>query len=138
MICLARALACAWVLLVLLFLVGWLLVSFFWGNLFSITGSFQFDGQFSFPQRAFRCGILYSSVFSRCSFSPLPCLRFDTVWLVLWLMTVLQGPCQYSSFIGSLLDSPLFRSLTVPLLGSGLLAAVVSPCPRSLRGFCGS
>ena len=41
MFCLARALACVWVLLVLLFLLGWLLVSFFWGNLISITGSFQ-------------------------------------------------------------------------------------------------
>ena len=26
--------------------------------------------------------------------SPLPCLCSDTVWLVLWLVTVLQGPCQ--------------------------------------------
>ena len=32
---------CVCVLLVLLFLLGWLLVSFFGGNLISITGSFQ-------------------------------------------------------------------------------------------------
>ena len=70
------------------------------------------------------------------SISP-PVSRPDTVWLVLWLITVLQGSCQ----IFVLRESArltLFRFLTVPLLGSVLLAAVVSPFPRSLRGFRGS
>ena len=49
--------------------------------------------------------------------SPLPCLRSDTVWLVLWPVTVLQGPCQFFVLRESA-GLALFRSLTVPLLGS--------------------
>ena len=49
--------------------------------------------------------------------SPLPCLCPDTVWLVLWLVTVLQGPCQMFVLRESA-GLALFRSLTVPLLGS--------------------
>ena len=45
---------------------------------------------------------------------PLPCLRSDTVWMVLWLATVLQGPCQL--FVRESAGLVLFRSLTVPLL----------------------
>ena len=48
--------------------------------------------------------------------SPLPCLRSDTVWLVLWLVTVLR-PCQIFVLRESA-GLALFRSLTVPLLGS--------------------
>ena len=48
--------------------------------------------------------------------SPLPCLYHNTVWLVLWLVTVLQGPCQ--RFVRESAGLALFRSLTVPLLGS--------------------
>ena len=60
----------------------------------------------------------------------------DTVWLVLWLITVLQSLSDFRSS-GVCWTHP-FRFLTVPLLGSVLLAAVVSPFPRSLRGFRGS
>ena len=77
------------------------------------------DGQLRSPQRVLRCGILGLSVFSLCSFpvSSLPCLGSDTVWLVLWLVTVLQGPCQMAVLRES--DGlALFRSLTVPLWGS--------------------
>ena len=49
--------------------------------------------------------------------SPLPCLCHDTVWLVLWLVTVLQGSCQIFVLRESA-GLALFRSLTVPLLGS--------------------
>ena len=49
--------------------------------------------------------------------SPLPCLCPDTVWLVLWLVTVPQGPCQMFVLRESA-GLALFRSLTVPLLVS--------------------
>ena len=57
--------------------------------------------------------------------SPLPCLCSETVWLVLWLATVLQGPCQQSVLRESA-GLALFRSLTVPLLG---------PVPSRYRCF---
>ena len=54
------------------------------------------DGPLSSPQR-----VLVASSFARPSspcapllVSPLPCLSSNTIWLVLWLVTVLQGPCQ--------------------------------------------
>ena len=59
----------------------------------------------------------------------------DTVGLVLWPVTVLQGPYQFFVLRESA-GLALFGYLTVPLLGS--VPAAVSPCPRSLRGFCGS
>ena len=49
--------------------------------------------------------------------SSLPCFGSDTVWLVLWLVTVLQGPCQMAVLRESA-GLALFRSLTVPLWGS--------------------
>ena len=75
-------------------------------------------GQLSSPQLPGR-GLLCSSAFSYCSFpvSPLPCLHSDTVWLVLWPVTVLQGPCQ-SFVLRESAGLALFRYLTVPLLGS--------------------
>ena len=48
--------------------------------------------------------------------SPVPCLRSDTVWLVLWLVTALQGPCQWFVLRESA-GLALFRSLTVPFAG---------------------
>ena len=78
------------------------------------------DGQLGSPRRVHRCGVLCSPVFSLCSspcISPLPCLCPDTVWLVLWLVTVLQGPCQMFVLRESA-GLALFRSLTVPLLDS--------------------
>ena len=47
--------------------------------------------------------------------SPLPCLRFDTVWLVLWLVTALQGPCQWFVLRESA-GLALFRSQCLGLL----------------------
>ena len=75
-------------------------------------------GQLSSPQLPGR-GLLCSSAFSYCSFpvSPLPCLHSDTVWLVLWPVTVLHGPCQ-SFVLRESAGLALFRYLTVPLLGS--------------------
>ena len=43
--------------------------------------------------------------------SPLPCLCPDTVWLVLWLVTVLQGPCH-------MFVLRVCCPLTVPLMDS--------------------
>ena len=64
-------------------------------TLFSSSTS-ESDGQLSSPQP-----VLVAESFARPSspcapfpVSPLPCLCSDTVWLVLWLATVLQGPCQ--------------------------------------------
>ena len=91
-----------------------LVLSFFFSSSTSEAG-----GLLSSPQRVPRCWILCSSAFSLCSFpvSLLPCLRSDTVWLVLWLVTALQGPCQWFVLRGSA-GLALFRSLTVPLLSS--------------------
>ena len=80
-------------------------------------------GLLSSPQRV-RTASLVAGSFARppspCApfpISPLPCLRSETVWLVLWLVTALQGPCQWFVLRESA-GLALFRSLTVPLLGS--------------------
>ena len=54
------------------------------------------DGPLSSPQRVLVAGSFArpSSPCAPLPVSPLPCLSSDTVWLVLWLVTVLQGPCQ--------------------------------------------
>ena len=90
-------------------------------SLFSITYfSHSFSlGQLSSPQRALVAGS-FACLPLPCAplpVSPLPCLRSDTVWLVLWLVTALQGPCQRFVLRESA-GLALFRSLTVPLLGS--------------------
>ena len=66
-------------------------------TLFSSSTS-ESDGQLSSPQPvlvivagSFAC---LSSPCAPLPVSSLPCLSSDTVWLVLWLATVLQGPCQ--------------------------------------------
>ena len=77
------------------------------------------DGLLSSPQRVFCCGILCSPVFSLCSSPcispPVSLTRYGM--LVLWLVTVLQGPCQIFVLRESA-GLALFRSLTVPLVGS--------------------
>ena len=100
-------------------------------------------GLLSSPQRV-RTASLVAGSFARppspCApfpVSPLPCLRSDTVWLVLWLVTALQGPCQWFVLRESA-GLALFRSLTVPCWALCLLAADVSPCSRPWRAFCGS
>ena len=67
---------------------------------------------------------------------PLPCLCPDTVWLVLWLVTVLQGPCQMFVLRESA-GLALFRSLTVPLLDSvpSCCCCFTLRCP--LKNFLG-
>ena len=82
------------------------------------SGASESDSQLSSPRRVHRCGILCSPVFSCAPLpvSPLPCLYSDTVWLVLWLVTVLQGPCQM--FVLREAGLAIFRSLTVPLVSS--------------------
>ena len=66
-------------------------------TLFSSSTS-ESVGQLSSPQPvlvivagSFAC---LSSPCAPLPVSSLPCLSSDTVWLVLWLATVLQGPCQ--------------------------------------------
>ena len=96
-------------------------------TLFSSSTS-ESDGQLSSPQPvlvivagSFAC---LSSPCAPLPVSSLPCLSSDTVWLVLWLVTALQGPCQMFVLWESA-GLALFRSLTVPLLG-----AVPSRCCR--------
>ena len=84
------------------------------------------DGQLSSPQPVTVAGSFAcpSSPCAPLPVSSLPCLYSDTVWLVLWLVTALQGPCQMAVLRESA-GLALFRSLTVPLLGS-----VPSRCRR--------
>ena len=69
--------------------------------------------------------------------SPLPCLRSDTIWLLLWLVTALQGPCQWFVLRESA-GLALFVLWQFPCQAPSLLAADVSPCSRPWRAFCGS
>ena len=67
----------------------------------SRISSFLFPFSFRAPRRlapqcGSSCGLLCLSA-SPCAplpVSSLPCLRSDTFWLVLWVVTVPQGPCQ--------------------------------------------
>ena len=103
---------------------------------------FESDGQLGSPQPvlvivagSFAC---LSSPCAPLPVSSLPCLSSDTVWLVLWLVTALQGPCQMFVLWESA-GLALFRSLTVPLLGSVPSRAVVSPffkCPILNNSTC--
>ena len=109
-------------------------------TLFSSSTS-ESDGQLSRPQPVLRCGILCSPVFSLYSFPsispPVSLLRYGMVGTVAG-----DGAPRSlhvsSPFFGSQLDSPFFVLWQFPCWAPSLLAAVVSPCPRSLRGFCGS
>ena len=85
----------------------------------SLSSTSEAGGQLSSSQRALVAGS-FACLPLPCAplpVSPLPCLRSDTVWLVLWLVTALQGPCQRFVLRESA-GLALFRSLTVPLLGS--------------------
>ena len=85
----------------------------------SLSSTSEAGGQLSSPQRALVAGSFACLPLPCASLpvSPLPCLRSDTVWLEVWLVTALQGPCQRFVLRESA-GLALFRSLTVPLLGS--------------------
>ena len=80
------------------------------------------------------CGLLRSSVFSLCSSQYLPSrvsppIRYG--WYCGWWRCS-KVPVS-SPFFGSPLDSPFFVLWQFLCWAPSLLAAVVSPCPRSLR-----
>ena len=102
-------------------------------------------GLLSSPQRVPRCGLLCSSAFSLCS--------FPSISLSQYLPSRVSASIRYGwccgwwrrskvpvsgSFFGSLLDSPFFVLWQFPCWAPSLLAAVVSPCSRPWRAFCGS
>ena len=98
------------------------------GSLFSLVLSPSSPPVFRSPADSLAVrNALFVAGFFACPSSPcapfpvssFPCLCSDTVWLwlVLWLVTVLQGPCQMAVLRESA-GLALFRSLTVPLWGS--------------------
>ena len=97
------------------------------------------DGQLGSPRRVHRCGILLLArllLVLLCLYLPSRvCALIRYGWYCgWWRCSKVPVRC---SFFGSLLDSPFFRSMTVPCWTPSLLAAAVSPCAAPFFSFLG-
>ena len=89
---------------------------------------------------SFHCGLLYLSVFSRCSF-PSISPPVSPLWYGMVGTVAGDGAPRSLSVVrssGVCWTRPFIVLWQFPCWAPSLLAAVVSPCPRFLRDFCGS